>query len=563
MDTLVFFLLKSATIIGLFVLVYGICLQKETLFKANRYFLIGGLISAICIPLVTITKIVYVAPVTLEGTILNNITPIAEQGFQPNWWLVALTIYSIGVAIVGGRFVIQLLSLKRFILKKNSLNKVGINYIKVQDNIAPFSFLNYIIYNPSLHSSNELALILKHEEIHVKQYHTLDVILANLLITLQWFNPLAWVYKNNIEQNLEFLADCSTVDTSICKRDYQLAMVRTSARNSYPEITTNFYQSFIKKRIIMLNKSASNRKSLWKMSLIAPLLLGFIFTFNVKTIAQEHSAVSETQSIASTSSNIVSYESESPKTELITITQRSKATSSRELVEFVVMNVSTKEDLKTIEDKFLTYDAKVNFKNIKRDGNRITALKLVINYKEDSQNYAFKNTKGIQAFSIQLDTKEQKVTIKQHSEPALNVDSTISHSTHIKDNSKEVIVISDNANHVGNNHNVIEIKTDQDDQDIVYYINEKVVTKANVDALQPDHIASVNVVKNDGTGEVRIILKDGNAKPNVVSKDITYFIDGKISSKEKVDALDKDSIERVDVTKNNNTGEVRVTLKKG
>ncbi|WP_283642243.1 M56 family metallopeptidase [Croceibacter atlanticus] len=563
MDTLVFFLLKSATIIGLFVLVYGICLQKETLFKANRYFLIGGLISAICIPLVTITKIVYVAPVTLEGTILNNITPIAEQGFQPNWWLVALTIYSIGVAIVGGRFVLQLLSLKRFILKKNSLNKDGINYIKVKDNIAPFSFLNYIIYNPSLHSSNELALILKHEEIHVKQYHTLDVILANLLISFQWFNPLAWVYKNNIEQNLEFLADCSTVDTSICKRDYQLAMVRTSARNSYPEITTNFYQSFIKKRIIMLNKSASNRKSLWKMSLIAPLLLGFIFTFNVKTIAQEHSAVSETQSIASTSSNIVSYESESPKTELITITQRSKATSSRELVEFVVMNVSTKEDLKTIEDKFLTYDAKVNFKNIKRDGNRITALKLVINYKEDSQNYAFKNTKGIQAFSIQLDTKEQKVTIKQHSEPALNVDSTISHSTHIKDNSKEVIVISDNANHVGNNHNVIEIKTDQDDQDIVYYINEKVVTKANVDALQPDHIASVNVVKNDGTGEVRIILKDGNTKPNVVSKDITYFIDGKISSKEKVDALDKDSIERVDVTKNNNTGEVRVTLKKG
>lgn len=313
----------------------------------------------------------------------------------------------------------------------------------------------------------------------------------------------------------------------------------------------------------MLNKSASNRKSLWKMSLIAPLLLGFIFTFNVKTIAQEHSAVSETQSIASTSSNIESSESESPKTELITITQRSKATSSRELVEFVVMNVSTKEDLKTIEDKFLTYDAKVNFKNIKRNGNRITALNLVINYKEDSQNYAFKNTKGIQAFSIQLDTKEQKVTIKQHSEPALNVDSTISHSTHIKDNSKEVIVISDNANHVGNNHNVIEIKTDQDDQDIVYYINEKVVTKANVDALQPDHIASVNVVKNDGTGEVRIILKDGNPKPNVVSKDITYFIDGKISSKEKVDALDKDSIERVDVTKNNNTGEVRVTLKKG
>lgn len=563
MDTLVFFLLKSASIIGLFVLVYGICLQKETLFKANRYFLLAGLVSAICIPFITITKIIYVSPITTNGTIFNEITPIAEQGFQPNWWLVALTIYLIGVAIVGGRFSIQLLSLKRFILNKNSLNKNGINYIKVQDNIAPFSFLNYIIYNPKLHSPSELALILKHEEVHVKQYHTLDVILANLLITLQWFNPLAWVYKNNIEQNLEFLADYRTVENNSCKRDYQLAMVRTSARNSYPEITTNFYQSFIKKRIIMLNKSASNRKNLWKMSFIAPLLLGFIFTFNVKTIAQEQPAVSDTYTSANVFTIAEKETKALPEKELVTITQISSATSNRELVEFVVMNVSTKEDLKSITEKFSKYDAKVNFKNLKRDDERITALKVTIDYDNESQNYVFKNKDGIQAFSIQLDTKEQKVTIKQHSEPALNVDNTISHSTHFKNNSKEVIVISNNANHVGNNHNDIEIKTDQDDQDIVYYINEKVATKANVDELQPDHIASVNVVKNDGTGEVRIILKDGNTKPNVVSKDITYFIDGKISSKEKVDALDKDSIERVDVTKNNNTGEVRVTLKKG
>jgi hypothetical protein len=561
METLGFLLLKSASIVGLFLLVYALFLQKETLYKANRYFLIAGLVSAICIPFITITKIIYVAPITTNGTIFNEITPIAEQGFQPNWWLVALTIYLIGVAIVGGRFCIQLLSLKGFIGKKGSFKKDGICHIKVQDNIAPFSFLNYIIYNPKLHSPSELALILKHEEIHVKQYHTLDVILANLLITLQWFNPLAWIYKNNIEQNLEFLADYSTVENNTCKRDYQLAMVRTSARNSYPEITTNFYQSFIKKRIIMLNKSASNRKNLWKMSFIAPLLLGFIFTFNVKTIAQEQPAVSDTYTSANVSTIAEKESKASPETELVTITQVSKATSNKELVEFVIMNVSTKEDLKSITEKFSKYDAKVNFKNLKRDDERITALKVTIDYDNDSQNYVFKNKDGIQAFSILLDIKEKKASVKQHSEPALNVSST-THTTRIKNNSKEVIVISDNANHVSHNNQVIDIQTDQDDQDVVYYINDKLASKATVNALQPDHIASVNVVKNEGTGQVRVILKDNNAKPDVVSKDIAYFIDGKLSSKEKVDALDKDRIERVDVTKNNNTGEVRVTLKK-
>ena len=107
-----------------------------------------------------VQKIVYVAPVTLEGTILNNITPIAEQGFQPNWWLIALTIYSIGVVIVGGRFVIQLLSLKHFILKKNSLSKDGINYIKVKDNSLKQVGLGFLKERPIYTNCIEIIYML-------------------------------------------------------------------------------------------------------------------------------------------------------------------------------------------------------------------------------------------------------------------------------------------------------------------------------------------------------------------------------------------------------------------
>ena len=125
-------------------------------------------------------------------------------------------------------------------------------------------------------------MILKHEQAHAFQWHSTDIILANLLIIIQWANPLAWLYKKSVEENLEFLADNATIISVDSKKDYQLALVRASSARYTPSLTTNFYKSFIKKRIIMLNKRTSKKHHVLKVATVLPLLAIFLWSFNIR-----------------------------------------------------------------------------------------------------------------------------------------------------------------------------------------------------------------------------------------------------------------------------------------
>ncbi len=160
----------------------------------------------------------------------------------------------------------------------------GFNYIESEDIEGPFSFFNYIIYNPKLHPYKELELILLHEKIHAAQLHSIDVIISNLATNILWFNPLMWLYKKKIIQNLEYIADRETVKSSNSKKEYLHALVKVSTNDFQPALTNSFYQSFIKKRILMLHKTKKTNSS-WKVALVFPLLFAFMFAFNVKTEA--------------------------------------------------------------------------------------------------------------------------------------------------------------------------------------------------------------------------------------------------------------------------------------
>jgi len=104
-----------------------------------------------------------------------------------------------------------LISLRNVFTKSQNKQKDGFSFLKTTEDIAPFSFFKYIIFNPSLHNIHELDMILKHEKIHAKQYHTLDILLINLFVIFQWINPFSWFYKKSLQQNLEFIADQETI----------------------------------------------------------------------------------------------------------------------------------------------------------------------------------------------------------------------------------------------------------------------------------------------------------------------------------------------------------------
>ncbi|MBW2936539.1 hypothetical protein KXJ69_00380 [Aureisphaera sp. CAU 1614] len=286
---LITYIIKSGGVLVLFYAVYFLWLQKDTLFRAKRQFLLYGLATAIILPLVEFTKTVIVEVPEMTHALNTGISTLSQtpQQAEPiaiNLWDLFLIVYSVGVAFMGYRFIKELYALLSILISGKAEKMDGVFHIKTAQKHAPFSFFNYIVYNPLLHTNEELQMIIKHEKVHANQWHSADILLANLVLIFQWINPFAWLFKNSIEENLEFIADNETVQQISSKKAYQLALVKASSSYTVPALTNNFYQSFIKKRIIMLNKSNSRKVNVLKIGIILPLLALFLWSFNVKEI---------------------------------------------------------------------------------------------------------------------------------------------------------------------------------------------------------------------------------------------------------------------------------------
>ncbi len=305
METLTY-ILKSTAILGIFYVIYILVLRRDTFFTANRHYLIGGVLAALLLPFVAFETITYIpAPVVEKLPFIVDNTDAQWEALAPtvteftiDWFQVLLVIYSIGVAIMMIRFLFQLWSLQRLINSGTIITKNRFTYIAVSQNVTPFSFFKYIVYNPKLHTREEQEMILAHEQVHASQLHSIDVLITQIALALQWCNPIAWLYKNTIEQNLEYIADSTAAQQVQSYKEYQRTLVKVSSTTYRPALTTNFYHSFIKKRIVMLNKPASQRRNLLKLGLILPALALFMYSFHTKEIIQFEKVQEDTSAFA-------------------------------------------------------------------------------------------------------------------------------------------------------------------------------------------------------------------------------------------------------------------------
>src|SRR4030095_2803134 len=144
--------------------------------------------------------------------------------------------------------------------------------VEVSGDKAPCSFGNNIFINPSKYEWETYNQIIEHEKVHIRQNHTLDIIIAELLLIFQWFNPFAWIYRREIESNLEFLTDDQLIQQKIDKQSYQLSLMKVSAPHFPLSLTTNYNQSILKKRIAMMNTKRSNLHTAWKYFFLMPVL---------------------------------------------------------------------------------------------------------------------------------------------------------------------------------------------------------------------------------------------------------------------------------------------------
>nr|WP_294929233.1 M56 family metallopeptidase [uncultured Flavobacterium sp.] len=350
MEALFIYIVKSSGLIALFYCAYYFLLRKETFFNSNRWFLLAGLATSLILPFLVYTKIVWIDPVPVS--IVNyqqGFIPqaIQEESFEINWNYIVLSIYCTGFFALIIKFAADFYSLNSVLKGKKIQQQADFKFIDVPENIAPFSYFDYIVYNSSMYTASELENIIEHEKVHSDQNHTIDVLISRIFCVLFWFNPIIWLYKKAILQNLEFIADNEAAKKISDKKAYQYTLLKITTHESCVAITNHFYQSLIKKRIVMLNKNQSKKRNYWKYYAILPALVAFVLLFQIKTIAQEKK---EAQQISENPTSVEVYKIRKNTTdqELKEFTEKLKQNHN---VDVVISDVkrNTKNELTAIK----------------------------------------------------------------------------------------------------------------------------------------------------------------------------------------------------------------------
>jgi len=291
MENLLLYFAKANGLIILFYLMYVLFLRKETFFVSNRWYFISGLILSLILPLITFTKTIWVEPSPIP-TYNEEVSPITYNTIAPieenplDWSLIATTAYAVISILIVIKITMELASFFNKIRKHQKQKETDFTLIHSDTTENPFSFFHYIVINPNQFSKEEFQHILTHESIHVKQKHSIDVLLGKLFCAFFWVNPIIWFYRKAMLQNLEFIADSETFQQIENKYEYQRTLLKVVTHHHNLSITNQFYQSLIKKRIVMLHTNQSHKKNAWKYATILPLLVGFMLLFQIETIAQ-------------------------------------------------------------------------------------------------------------------------------------------------------------------------------------------------------------------------------------------------------------------------------------
>ena len=282
MESLLTYIIQVNLLLGIIYLGYMGLLKGLTFYFLNRvYFLVGGLF-AFVYPFLDL-KSLFVQRGLDMGLVGEQISLyMTEPEVQQQLTLGRLVeiVFMVGAVLLLLKFVFQLVSLLRIHLNSRSDQWRTYLFRNVLIPIVPFSFLNKIYVNKEQHLDAELKDIFKHEDIHVKGLHSLDILLFEMILVCCWYNPFVWLMRRAIRQNLEFLTDQQVLDKGIDKQTYQYSLLNVSKKGTSVGLSNQFNFKLLKRRIMMMNKKRSSKIELSKYAFLLPvfLLTGAAFT---------------------------------------------------------------------------------------------------------------------------------------------------------------------------------------------------------------------------------------------------------------------------------------------
>ena len=293
--------IKSVIFLSMMYIPYMLMLRKESFFHFNRILLISIMLLSLILPLCDFHALSIENHPIQEGmtTIILPTVTIGAEEVMPvsdsiNWVNVILYIYIAGIMITAIWKLVQLCLLYRTIhscvLWKDKQNGITI-YCHAHD-IAPFSWFNTIVISENDYQNNANE-ILCHEIGHIRNYHSFDILLVNIVETIQWWNPLSWILASSLRDVHEYEADDEVLTSGVNIKQYQMLLIRKAVGSSSYAFANSFNHSLLKKRITMMLKSKSNPWMRTKALYIIPVATIAISVFATPELNNQVSAISE------------------------------------------------------------------------------------------------------------------------------------------------------------------------------------------------------------------------------------------------------------------------------
>lgn len=276
MNSAVNIIIESGVSISLLAIIYVFFLRKETYFKLNRAFLLGSVLFSVILPFLKFRifapKSVMLAEITVTPyrNMIEAVT-IYSHGFSGSVEQAILSVnllifaYLTGVVFFLGRFLFRVIQIS-LLIRKNEVQKLdGFKLIVLEKDVSPFSFLDYVFVGHSIKNSDGYVRMITHELEHIKQGHSFDVIILELLTAFQWFNPFMWMLRRAIRENHEFLADQAVLVSGV-NRGYYKKLLLNQFVGGQLVMANSFNYSLIKNRIKMMSKIKSSKLAITKIT---------------------------------------------------------------------------------------------------------------------------------------------------------------------------------------------------------------------------------------------------------------------------------------------------------
>lgn len=273
----IIYITYSLITISLLMLWYQLTLRNHKYFNINRLYLLSILLFLILLPFSSqligkssphLPEAINFSPIWLASIEIKASQTVTGYSLVD----ILSTLYLVIALFFLLRLVLRLVSL--FILIKSG-ERVRIDNISIilhQQQLSPFSFFGLIVMNKSLYYSENSTAILLHERAHARQWHSLDILLLEILAAINWFNPSIWWLKKSMIENHEYLADHSVLESKqIESYRYQQLIVYQSFNRNFNAITNNFHQSLIKNRITKMTTFRTNRHHALRVLMCLPV----------------------------------------------------------------------------------------------------------------------------------------------------------------------------------------------------------------------------------------------------------------------------------------------------